>query len=81
MLLKDSATCLCLRHLLPFLPPISIPRTIYPYKTVLKRTSAIKTNFVCSITFPKIVAFIKNVKKYGRVRHATDGNIIRRMRL
>jgi len=31
--------------------------------------------------FQKIVPFVRNVEKYGRARHVTDDNTIRRMRI
>jgi hypothetical protein len=36
---------------------------------------------LCSVAFfPKIVPFMRYMEKYGTARHATDDNIIRRMR-
>jgi hypothetical protein len=40
------------------------------------------THFTFNNFFPKIVPFIRdNVEKYGTARHATDDNILWRMRI
>jgi hypothetical protein len=41
-----------------------------------KVADKIKKHILCSITFSKIVPLWDNVEKYGKVRQATDGNII-----
>jgi hypothetical protein len=49
-----------------------------------KVVQKIKTHILCSITcFPKLCRLCVNVEKYVYVRaeHATDGSVIRRLRL
>ena len=45
-----------------------------------KVVEKIKTHILYSISFQKIVQFMRYVEKYGTARQVTDDNMIRQMR-
>ena len=67
-------------HFLSYLAQFFLEWEIFQKKKSCRENH--NTYILCSITFPeKITTLLDNVEKHGRARQATDGSIIRRMRL